>query len=62
MAWYRGLRLLAVEKVFSFDHIAINNKVTPCDIESGPLSDEASDNVVFSLSLMGRDCRLSKGG
>ena len=40
-------------KVYSFDHIAINGQVTPCDLKSVPLQDESLDVVVFSLSLMG---------
>jgi superfamily II DNA or RNA helicase len=40
-------------KVHSFDHIAINEKVTACDIAHIPLEDEKLDIAVFSLSLMG---------
>lgn len=43
------------ERVYSFDHVAINDTVTACDIESVPLSDEALDVSIFSLSLMGRN-------
>ncbi len=39
--------------VHSFDHIAINDKVTACDISHTPLQDSALDVAVFSLSLMG---------
>jgi hypothetical protein len=49
------LEKFGADRVFSFDHVAINNKVTPCDIKSVPLSDEAIDIAVFSLSLMGRN-------
>jgi putative methyltransferase/type III restriction/modification enzyme restriction subunit/helicase-like protein/integrase-like protein len=49
------LEKFGTERVFSFDHVAINNKVTACDIKSVPLSDEAIDIAVFSLSLMGRN-------
>jgi SAM-dependent methyltransferase len=42
-------------RVFSFDHVAINNKVKACDMKSVPLLDEAIDIVVFSLSLMGKN-------
>jgi hypothetical protein len=42
-------------RVFSFDHVAINNKVKACDMKSVPLPDEAIDIAVFSLSLMGRN-------
>ena len=41
------------KRVYSFDHIAINDNVTACDIKSVPLPDEAIDIAVFSLSLMG---------
>jgi superfamily II DNA or RNA helicase len=43
------------KRVYSFDHVAINNNVTACDIRSVPLPDEAIDIAVFSLSLMGRN-------
>ncbi len=40
-------------KVYSFDHIAINEKVTACDMLNVPLDDLELDVAVFSLSLMG---------
>ncbi|MDP8964902.1 MAG: methyltransferase domain-containing protein, partial [Cyanobacteriota bacterium] len=40
-------------KVYSFDHIAINENVIACDIAKTPLEDEKLDVTVFSLSLMG---------
>ncbi len=40
-------------KVYSFDHIAINEYVTACDIAHTPLEDATLDVAVFSLSLMG---------
>ncbi|MBP9889542.1 MAG: methyltransferase domain-containing protein, partial [Leptospiraceae bacterium] len=40
-------------KVLSFDHVAINKNVTPCDISHLPLKNESVDITVFSLSLMG---------
>ena len=43
------------KRVYSFDHVAINNKVTACDMKTVPLPDEAIDIAVFSLSLMGRN-------
>jgi hypothetical protein len=43
------------DRVYSFDHIAINNKVTACDMKSTALPDEAIDIAIFSLSLMGRN-------
>lgn len=40
-------------KVHSFDHIAINENVTACDMAHTPLDAETLDVAVFSLSLMG---------
>ena len=42
-------------RVYSFDHVAINDKVTSCDIKLVPLPEEAIDVAVFSLSIMGRN-------
>ena len=42
-------------RVYSFDHVAVNNKVKACDMKSTGLPDEAIDIAVFSLSLMGRN-------
>jgi hypothetical protein len=42
--------------VYSFDHIAINDKVIACNMKQVQLSDEMLDAAVFSLSLMGTDC------
>jgi superfamily II DNA or RNA helicase len=42
-------------RVYNFDHVAINDKVTACDMKSVPLPDEALDIAVFSLSLMGKN-------
>ena len=42
-------------RVCSFDHVAINNKVKACNMKSVPLPVEAIDIAVFSLSLMGRN-------
>ena len=39
--------------VFSFDHVAVNDDVTACDLAHVPLDDETLDVVIFSLSLMG---------
>jgi hypothetical protein len=39
-------------RVKSFDHIAINEKVIACDIRNVPLEDGYLDVIVFSLSLM----------
>jgi hypothetical protein len=46
---------LGDNRVFSCDHVAINDKVTACDMRSVPLPDGSLDVVVFSLSLMGRN-------
>jgi ubiquinone/menaquinone biosynthesis C-methylase UbiE len=35
--------------------VAINDKVTACDMKKVPLTDEALDIAVFSLSLMGKN-------
>ncbi len=40
-------------KVYAFDHVAINDKVTACDISHVPLNDSSLDAAIFSLSLMG---------
>ena len=40
-------------KVYSFDHVAVNEKVTACDIADTSLEAEKLDVAVFSLSLMG---------
>lgn len=39
--------------VYSFDHVAINDKVIACDMSHVPLEDESLDVAIFSLSLMG---------
>lgn len=44
-------------KVHSFDFVAINNLVTPCDMSKTPLTDESVDIAVFCLSLMGTNLR-----
>jgi hypothetical protein len=40
-------------KVYSFDHVAVNEKVIACDVTHTPLEDSTLDVAVFSLSLMG---------
>lgn len=40
-------------KVFSFDMVAVNDRVTACDMAHVPIKDESVDIVVFCLSLMG---------
>ena len=39
--------------VHSFDHYAINNNVTACDISRTPLNNKQLDVAIYSLSLMG---------
>ena len=40
-------------KVLSFDHVAIDDSVTACDISDLPLESDHVDVAVFALSLMG---------
>jgi len=40
-------------KVYSFDHVAINENVIACDMAHVPMDDASLDTAVFSLSLMG---------
>gem|GEM_PF-6322238 len=40
-------------KVYSFDHVAIDDSVIACDMAHTPLEDESIDIAVFSLSLWG---------
>jgi hypothetical protein len=40
-------------KVYSFDHVSIDESVTSCDISNVPLENETLDIAVYSLSLMG---------
>jgi hypothetical protein len=44
-------------KVYSFDHVAIDENVIPCDISNVPLDNNVLDVAVFSLSLMGTNYR-----
>ena len=48
---------LGSERVKSFDHVAINDKVIACDIKSVSkyVDDNSLDVIVFSLSLMGKN-------
>ena len=41
--------------VYSFDHVAIDDNVTACDMASVPLEDDVLDVAIFSLSLMGKN-------
>jgi superfamily II DNA or RNA helicase len=49
------MEAIGAQRVYSFDHVAINDKVTTCDMKKVPLADEALDVAVFSLSLMGKN-------
>jgi ribosomal RNA-processing protein 8 len=49
------MEAIGAQRVYSFDHVAINDKVTACDMERVPLADEALDVAVFPLSLMGKN-------
>ncbi|EGC32432.1 hypothetical protein DICPUDRAFT_9102, partial [Dictyostelium purpureum] len=40
-------------EVQSFDLVAVNERVTACDVSNLPLKDESIDITVFCLSLMG---------
>jgi hypothetical protein len=42
-------------RVYSFDHVAINDRVTVCDMRDTGLADDLLDVAVFSLSLMNRN-------
>ena len=46
---------LVKSKVHSFDLVAANDLVTPCDMKNVPLTDKSCDIVVFCLSLMGKN-------
>lgn len=45
--------LLDKHKVYSFDLVAVNDRVTVCDITHVPLEDKSVDIGIFCLSLMG---------
>ncbi len=47
------LAAILPNKVYSFDHVAINDKVVACDMAHTTLADATLDVAVFSLSLMG---------
>jgi ubiquinone/menaquinone biosynthesis C-methylase UbiE len=49
------MEVLGSDRVYSCDHVAINEKVTACDMRSVPLPDGSLDVIVFSLSLMGKN-------
>ena len=47
------LARLAPNKVYSFDHVAVNESVIVCDMLATGLAEHTLDVAVFSLSLMG---------
>jgi hypothetical protein len=49
------MEAIGENRVYSFDHVAINDKVVACDMKKVPLAYEALDVAVFSLSLMGKN-------
>ena len=46
-------KLIPNNKVYSFDHVAIDDTVIACDMAHTPLEDESIDIAVFSLALWG---------
>ncbi|QQP48597.1 Ribosomal RNAprocessing protein 8like [Caligus rogercresseyi] len=52
-----GRQLPSHYKVHSFDFIALNENVTPCDMSKTPMESSAADIVVFCLSLMGTNIK-----
>uniref|UniRef100_A0A0X3PD13 Ribosomal RNA-processing protein 8 n=1 Tax=Schistocephalus solidus TaxID=70667 RepID=A0A0X3PD13_SCHSO len=52
-----ALHLKGLAKVHSFDLVAVNNRVTVCDMSKTPLPKESVDVAVFCLALMGTNCR-----
>jgi len=47
------LALSVKNKVHSFDLVAVNERITACDMAHVPLKDGCVDIVVFCLALMG---------
>ena len=47
--------LSGLHQVYSFDHVAVADFVTACDMSKVPLNDRTLDVAVFSLSLMGKN-------
>ncbi|CAG9529853.1 unnamed protein product [Cercopithifilaria johnstoni] len=46
-------KLSHIATVHSFDLVAVNDRITACDMSTVPLNNESVDIVVFCLSLMG---------
>jgi superfamily II DNA or RNA helicase len=53
----RLMKEVGYDRVISFDHVAINDKVKACDMKSVSkyVNDGGLDVIVFSLSLMGKN-------
>lgn len=49
------LKTIIKNKVYSFDHISIDDSVIACDMANTPLENESIDIAVFSLALWGPD-------
>jgi hypothetical protein len=49
------VEVIGKERVYSFDHVAINDNIKACDMKSVPLPNDSLDVAVFSLSLMGKN-------
>uniref|UniRef100_A0A5K3ET12 Ribosomal RNA-processing protein 8 n=1 Tax=Mesocestoides corti TaxID=53468 RepID=A0A5K3ET12_MESCO len=52
-----ALHLKGVATVHSFDLVAVNERVTVCDMAHTPLNNSSVDVVLFCLALMGTNCR-----
>ncbi len=51
----RIMEAIGVNRVYSFDHIAINDKVIECNMKKVPLDNGDLEIVILSLSLMGKN-------
>ncbi|HXS60394.1 MAG TPA: methyltransferase domain-containing protein [Candidatus Sulfopaludibacter sp.] len=49
------MEIFGIDRVASFDHVAINDKVIACNMRSVPIEDGSLDVVIFCLSLMGKN-------
>ncbi len=45
----KNMESIGENRVYSFDHVAINVKVVACDMKKVPLADEALDVAIFSF-------------
>ncbi|KAM3174377.1 hypothetical protein ACTXT7_010655 [Hymenolepis weldensis] len=52
-----SLKLNKIANVHSFDLVAVNERVTVCDMAHTPLASSTVDVVIFCLALMGTNCR-----